>query len=370
MVIGVPKEMKPFEFRVALTPDGVGALVKRGHKVLVESKAGVMFEDSEYEAFGAEITDKHRVFTESDFIYKVKEIFPEEFQYMRENLIVMTYLHSNAHREETDCCLENKVVGVAYEDIQDKNGKFPLLRPMSEIAGKGGFIAACYHSQNINGGSGKMLARLNGIKTPHVTVIGSGSVGLGAAEAASAFGNRVTVLDIDIDGLIAAKNALPMNVEFLYSDDANIKSVIKDTDALINCVSWPKWRTDHLVCREDLKTMKKDAIIVDVACDEGGAIETCRCTTHEDPVYYEEGIKHFCVDNIPSAYARSASEALCKATLPYVIEIVSKGVEKAMIENPLLRKGLSFYNGFLTLEETGRKQHRPYISPEKALGME
>ncbi|MEG3042245.1 MAG: NAD(P)-dependent oxidoreductase, partial [Clostridium sp.] len=272
-------------------------------------------------------------------------------------------------RDETDACINKKIIGIACEDVQDKNGKFPLLRPMSEIGGKGGFIAACNYSQKINHGSGKMLARVSGIKTPHITILGAGSAGVGAAELAAGFGNRVTILDIDYGKLESAKGKLPLNVEFLHSNPSTISEIIKNTDVLMNCVSWPKWRTDHIITRDMLKTMRSDTIIIDVACDIGGAVETCHATTHNEPVYFEEGILHYCVDNIPSAYARTATCSICLATVPYALEIANKGVESALIENPHLRKGLCFYNGNLTLEETALKQGRKSITPEEALGI-
>ncbi|MEG1254426.1 alanine dehydrogenase [Clostridium sp.] len=371
MIIGIPKEIKTSEYTVAISPSGVAEFVSNGHVVLIEESAGVGsgFYDEEYVANGAIITDKTTVYNGSDMVFKVKELLPSEFEYLREGLIIMTYFHSNAYRDETDACLNKKIIGIACEDVQDKYGNFPLLRPMSEIGGKGGFIAACNYSQKINQGSGKMLARVNGIKTPHITILGAGSAGIGAAELAAGFGNRVTVLDIDYDILENAKGKLPLNVEFLHSNPSTINEVIKDTDVLMNCVSWPKWRKDHIITRDMLKTMKKDTIIIDVACDIGGAVETCHATTHNEPVYFEEEILHYCVDNIPSAYSRTATCSICSATVPYALEIANKGAKKALVENPHLRKGLCFYLGSLTLEETGLKQDRKYITPEEALGI-
>lgn len=371
MIIGVPKEIKTSEYTVAISPAGIATFVENGHKVLIEEGAGLGsgFYDEEYVDRGAVITDKVTVYNGSDMIFKVKELLPSDFEFLREGLIVMTYFHSNAYRDETDACLKSKIIGIACEDVQDKYGNHPLLRPMSEIGGKGGFIAACNYSQKIHGGGGKMLARVNGIKTPHITILGAGSAGIGAAELASGFGNRVTVLDIDYDALEKAKEKLPLNVEFLHSDHETICEIIKYTDVLMNCVSWPKWRTDHIITRDMLKLMKKDSIIIDVACDIGGAVETCRVTTHKEPVYFEEGILHYCVDNIPSAFARTATCSICAATVPYALEIANKGIYKALIDNPYLRKGLCFYLGNLTLEETGLKQGRPYITPEEALGI-
>jgi len=371
MIIGVPKEIKDYEFRVAIVPAGVNEFVRQGHRIFVEKGAGLGsgIKDEDFEKAGATITDKEEVYNKADMVYKVKEMFPEEFKYLREGLIVFTYIHSNAHREQTDAMIANKIVGISYEDIEDKNGKFPLLRPMSEIAGKGGFLMACQYSQKINGGKGLMLGRVHGIKTPVVAIIGAGAAGIGAAEFAAGLGNKVIILDINMDNLEKAKNILPSNVELLYSNDSNIKDVLKECDLLINCILWPKWMKGHLVTKEMLKTMKTGALIVDVSCDDGGAIETCHSTTHKDPVYFEEGVMHYCVDNIPSVFSSTSTFSLCIATLPYALEIAQKGYKKTLKENPYLRKGLSFYLGELTLRETGLKQDRPFKTPEEVLGI-
>ena len=212
-----------------------------------------------------------------------------------------------------------------------------------------------------------MLGRVHGIKTPVVAIIGAGISGLGAAEFATGLGNKVVILDISVDNLEKAKSVLPPNVELLYSNDSNIRNVLKECDLLLNCILWPKSRKDHLVTREMLKTMKDGALIVDVACDDGGAIESCHSTTHKDPVYFEQGVMHYCVDNIPSAFSNTSTFSLCIATLPYALEIAQKGYKKALKENPYLRKGLSFYFGELTLGETGLKQNRPFKAPEEVL---
>lgn len=368
MIIGIPKEIKACEYRVASTPEAVKELINHGHELLVETGAGKGsgFGDADYLAAGAQIVDKDTLFRQSEMIYKVKEFFPEEFKYFREGQILFTYIHSNAHVEQTDAMLKSKVIGIAYEDIQ-VNGTFPLLAPMSELAGKGGFLAACHFMQNIGGGPGFMLNDVSGQKKAVIAIIGAGISGLSAAQMATAFGNRVMILDISTKALAKAKELYPSNLETLVSNAANLAYAVQECDVLINCINWPKWRTDHLVTREMLKTMKAGAMIVDVACDDHGAIETTVSTTHDDPIYVEEGIVHYCVDNIPSAYARTASYSLSNATLPYALEIANKGAEKALEENPYLRSGLSFYYGDLTLEETGRKQNRPYSTPDEAL---
>ena len=251
--------------------------------------------------------------------------------------------------------LKNKVIGIAYEDVTDKDGQFPLLSPMSELAGKGGFLAALHYGQTIHGGKGIIFSRIGGVETPIVTIIGCGHTGLGAAEIAANLGNRIRMLDLSKEKMDEIKTKLPANVEFLYSNRSNLLKCLKETDVLLNCTIWDKTRKDHLVYKGDLKLMKKHAMIIDVACDENGAIETCRTTTHDNPIYYEEGIMHYCVDNIPSAFAQTASTNLSNATLPYAMQIADKGCEKALKENKFLLKGLTCYKGKLTLEETAVK---------------
>lgn len=361
MIIGVLKEIKANEYRVAATPETVREIKARGHEVLVQSGAGAGsgFSDAEYAEAGAEIrATAEEVYRGADLFYKVKEIFPEEFKYLGPDKIVFTYIHSNAHPEETDAILGSRVTAIAYEDITDDEGFFPLLRPMSILAGKGGFLAALHHMQSVFGGNGKLLARVEGVPTPVISILGAGNSGIAAAELAAGFGNEVRILDISDKALDRAKAALPDGVSFLCSNRENLVNCLRDSDVFMNCVIWPKHRTDHIVYREDLRLMKPGAMIVDVACDDEGAVETCRSTSHDDPVYYEEGIKHYCVDNIPSAFAQTASVMLSKATLPYLLAIADKGVRQALKDDPHLLKGLTAYDGKLTLEETALKQGR------------
>ena len=370
MIIGVLKEIKPNEYRVSATPAAVSEIVSRGHKVLVQKGAGLGsgFSDIEYQTAGARILDTAKeVYEQSDLFYKVKEMFPEEWQYMNKDKIVFTYIHSNAHPEETDAILNSKVTAIAYEDITDKDGGFPLLKPMSILAGKGGFLAALHHSQSVFGGNGTLLANVCGIDAPVVTIIGAGNSGLGAAELAAGFGNTVRILDVNAKSLENAKAILPSNVSFLYSNRENLVKCLKDSDVILNCILWPKHRKDHLINREDLKMMKPSAMIIDVACDDEGAVETCRSTTHDNPTYYEEGILHYCVDNIPSAFARTASIMLSNATLPILLQIANKGVKQALKDNVHLKNGLTAYDGKLTLKETALKQNRPLTDVDELL---
>lgn len=368
MVIGVLKEIKANEYRVAAIPATVREICARGHKVLVQHDAGKGsgYSDEEYIAAGATVLQTaEEVYRQADLFYKVKEIFPEEFQYLTSDKIVFTYIHSNGHPAETDAILDSKVTAIAYEDVTDANGGFPLLKPMSILAGKGGFLAALHHSQTVFGGSGTLLASVTGIETPVVSIIGAGNSGLGAAELAAGFGNTVRILDVNMKAMEEARAKLPNNVSFLISNRENLVKCLKESDVLINCINWPKQRKDHLVYREDLKLMKPSALLIDVACDDNGAVETCRSTSHDNPIFVEEGITHYCVDNIPSAFARTASIMLANATLPFLLEIANKGVKQALKDNKHLRRGLTAYDGKLTLEETALKQNRPLTNVEE-----
>lgn len=369
MIIGVPKENKYNEFRVAATPSAVSALAQRGHTVYVEYNAGVGsgFSDQSYIDAGALLTEKKDLYEKSEFLYKVKEIEESEYKMLHKGQIVFTYLHSNAHYEMTRKLLDIGVIGIAYEDVDDENSEFPLLSPMSILAGKGGFLAALYFSQSVHGGSGLLLSRITGVETPRISIIGCGWSGVGAAELAASFGNKVTMLDVSYSAMDKAKAKLPVNVEFLYSNRENLERCLIESDVIINCILWSKTRKDHLVNRKDMSMMKRSAIIIDVACDDAGAIETCRSTTHDDPTYYEEGIMHYCVDNIPSGFSRTASVMLSAATLPYALSIANNGAEAALLKDLHLRRGLTFYYGKLTLKETADKHNLIYTNPLEAI---
>lgn len=369
MIVGVPKENKHNEFRVAAIPSAVAALTQKGHTVYVEYSAGVGsgFSDQAYIDAGAHMAEKKDVYAKAELLYKVKEIEPSEYDMLRKGQVIFTYLHSNAHLEMTKELLERGVIGIAYEDVDDDNSEFPLLSPMSILAGKGGFLAALNFSQSVHGGAGLLLNRITGVPTPRVSIIGCGWSGVGAAELAAAFGNKVTMLDVSYKAMEKAKAKLPVNVEFLYSNRENLESCLKESDIIINCILWDKTRKDHLIYREDLSMMKRGAIIIDVACDDAGAIETCRSTTHDDPIFYEEGIMHYCVDNIPSGFSHTASVMLSAATLPYALSIANNGVEAALMKDAHLRRGLTLYYGDLTLKETADKHKLVYTEPTAAI---
>lgn len=369
MIIGLPKEIKKNEYRVAAPPSAVAALSGKGHTVLFETDCGVGsgFSNEAYLAAGGLERSHEEVYRQSDMLYKVKEIESAEYDLLHEGQIVFTYLHSNAHPEMTNLLLKKGVTGIAYEDIDDGQGGFPALAPMSVLAGKGGYIAAMWFSQAVHGGSGRLLSQVPGIPTPEIAIIGCGNSGLGAAELAAGCGNKVSILDVSWKAMERARQKLPPNVELLYSNRENLVTCLKRCDVLINCINWDKTRKDHLVNREDLKMMKPGAIIIDVACDDHGAIETCESTTHDNPIYYVDGILHYAVDNIPSAFANTASQTLSAATLPHAIAIAQKGVEQALMDDAHLRRGLTTYRGKLTLLETAQKHNMAYTDPKDAI---
>lgn len=369
MIIGLPKEIKKNEYRVAATPDAVAALVRAGATVLFEKDcgAGSGFADEAYAAAGGKLAAREDVYRKSDMVYKVKEIEPAEYDLLHDGQIVFTYLHTNAHPDMAKELMRRGVTGIAYEDIDDEHGGFPALAPMSVLAGKGGFLAALYFSQSVHGGNGLLLNRIPGAPTPEVTIIGCGNSGLGAAELAAAFGNKVTILDVNYKAMERAKGLLPPNVEFLASNRENLVVCLKRTDVLINCILWNKTRKDHLVNRADLGLMKPGSLIIDVACDDHGAIETSVSTSHDDPVYTVDGITHYVVDNIPSAFSQTASRTLSAATLPYALAMVKKGAVQALLDDRHLRRGLSTYRGKLTLLETAQKNDMPYTDALEAL---
>lgn len=370
MRIGVVKEIKNNENRVSMIPATVQDAVARGNEVYFQKGAGEGsgFYDEEYKEAGAILVDTaDEVWRNAELLYKVKEILPPEYKYLRDDLIIMTYIHSNSHKEQTEELLKSGCISIALEDVSsdDPLKKWPLVANMSELAGKGGFMAAMYYAQSIHGGPGLILSNVCGDDAPIISIIGCGFTGMGAAEFASALGNKVRMLDVNFKAMELAKTRLPKNVSFLYSTRPNILKCLKDSDVIINCILWDKTRKDHLIYKEDLKLMKKGAMIIDVACDDNGAVETCHSTTHEDPVFYEEGILHYCVDNIPSAFSKSSSTRFAFDSLPLALEICEKGVDRALVENKHLRRGLTTYKGTLTMVETGIKHSMPYTDPDE-----
>ncbi|MDY0168416.1 MAG: alanine dehydrogenase [Thermoguttaceae bacterium] len=368
MIIGVPKEIKDGELRVALTPVGAETLVAHGHSVLVETCAGLAagMTDDEYRQAGASILDTMQdVYRQAEMILKVKEILPPEYSLLREDHVLFTYIHSAIRPEETQVLLDRKVVGIAYENVTPDGRDFPLLTPMSEIAGEVGMLMGAYHLFAVQGGSGLLLSGAPGVEPAKVAILGAGHVGLGAARYALGMGADVTLLDIDLARLRTVRQEVFPGVKTLYCVRANVERVLRESDVLVNAVKWSPGLT--LVSRDMLKLMKRTALIVDIDCEPNGAVETCRFSTHADPIYEVDGIRHLCVPNLPSAVARTASLSLCNATLPYTLELAEKGWLQAVKDNAALRKGMSFAKGCLTFLPTAEAQNRPYTTPERAI---
>jgi len=372
LIIGVPKEIKRNEYRVSITPPAVDALVSKGHQIIIETQAGTGsgIADEDYTAVGATIAlDAKTVYQKGEMILKVKEFFPQEFDFLKEGQIVFTYIHSANNPEETQALLDKKVVAIAYEDIQTDDGKFPLLTPMSEMAGEVGLIMGVYHMFTINGGSGVWVGGAVGAEPARVAILGAGNVGLGAARYAFGLGADVTLLDIDLDRLREIRQKIFPRIKTLYLNSYNIRQILPKIDLLINAVKWPPRSDQHIVTREMLQLMKKDALIVDISCDPAGAIETCVPTSHDKPTYTVDGIMHYCVDNLPSAVAKTASYALSNTSLPYVIKIAQNGWLRAIKEDDALRRGLGFALGHLTFKPTAIAQNRQYTSAEEIIEM-
>ncbi len=372
MIISVPKEIKKNEYRVSITPAGVETLVSKGHELIIETKAGIAsgISDEDYEAAGARIAaDSRAIYGSGEMILKVKELFPVEFDLLREGQIIFSYLHSANNPEETQALLDQKVIAIAYEDIETDDGKAPLLTPMSEIAGEVGLLMGAYHMFTVNGGAGILIGGAVGAEPAKIVILGAGNVGLGAARYAIGLGADVTILDVDLDRLRDVRQKIFPRVKTLFLNGYNVQYILPHVDLLINAVKWPPRADKHIVTKDMLKIMKKEALIVDISCDPAGAIETCVPTSHDEPIYEVEGIRHYCVDNLPSAVARTASNALCNTSLPYVTEIAEKGWLKAIKDNVALRRGVGFAYGYLTFKPTADAQNRPYTPPEKVIEM-
>lgn len=372
MIIGVPREIKKNEHRVSMTPPAVDALVSKGHQIIIETRAGVGsgISNEDYTLAGANLApDAKTVYQKGEMILKVKELFPQEFDFLREGQIIFTYIHSANNPEETQALLDKKVIAIAYEDIETDDGRFPLLTPMSEIAGEVGLIMGVYHMFTTTGGSGILVGGAVGSKPANVAIFGAGNVGLGAARYAVGLGADVTLLDIDLERLRDVRQKMLPQIKTVFLNEYNVRQLLPKIDLLMNAVKWPPRSDQHIVTREMLKLMKKDALIVDISCDPAGAIETCEPTSHDEPIYVVNGIRHYCVDNLPSAVAKTASDALSNTSLPYILKIADKGWLKAIKEDIALRRGLGFAFGYLTFKPTATAQNRPYTSTEEIIAM-
>jgi alanine dehydrogenase len=364
MIIGVPKEIKQQEQRIALLPAGAQQLVRRGHSVLVEKDAGFGsgYPDQDYGAAGADIiTGPDELFARADMIVKVKEPLPAEFPRLRKGQILFTYLHLAASKPLTDALLQSGVTAVAYETIQ-VGSKLPLLEPMSEIAGRMSVVMGAYFLAKHNGGSGVLLGGVPGVMPGRVVVLGGGTSGVNAARMATGLGADVTILDVDLDRLRFLDLTMG-NTHTVFSSEAHLHELMPTTDLLIGAVLVPGAKAPKLITRAMLKKMKPGSVLVDIAIDQGGCAETSHPTTHLDPVYVEEGITHYCVANMPAAYARTATQALTNITFRYVELIANHGLEEACRLQPALTGGINTQDGKLTCAAVAEAHGLKYEPP-------
>ena len=351
MKIGCVKEIKNNEFRVGLTPDNVKSYVAAGHHVYIEMGAGVGsgFSDEEYVAAGASLLeDPAEIWQLVDMMVKVKEPLPEEYPLFREGLILYTYLHLAADKEQMDALLDGKIKAVAYETLQEADGSLPLLAPMSQIAGRLAVQEGAKYLEKTFGGRGVLLAGVPGTPKANVTILGGGTVGANAAKIAVGMGANVTVLDINLRRLEQLDDMFGARIQTLVSNDANVERSVKDADLVIGAVLIPGGSTPKLFKRAYLPEMKPGAVFVDVAIDQGGCGDSSHVTNHDDPVYIEQGVVHYAVGNMPGAVARTSTIALTNATLRYGLEIANKGLEQAVADNAAIALGINCYDGKIT----------------------
>ncbi|NHQ83492.1 alanine dehydrogenase [Chromobacterium vaccinii] len=370
MLIGVPKEIKNHEYRVGLTPSGVRELVANGHKVLVQTHAGLAigFTDEQYIQAGASIaSNAEEVFERADMIVKVKEPQPVECRLLRPGQILFTYLHLAPDPEQTKLLIESDSVAIAYETVTDERGGLPLLAPMSEVAGRMAIQAGAHALEKAQGGRGVLLGGVPGVAPAKVVVIGGGVVGLNAARMAMGAGADVAILDKSLARLKEIDMVFGGRIKTLMSNGANIDDSIRDADLVIGAVLIPGAAAPKLVTRAMLKTMKPGAVLVDVAIDQGGCFETSRATTHQDPIYTVDGIVHYCVANMPGGVARTSTQALTNATLPYTLELANKGWRQALLDNAHLRNGLNVCRGRVTYQAVARHLGHAYVDPIEAI---
>ena len=360
MIIGIPKEIKAQENRVSVLPSGVMSFIEKGHKIYVEKNAGVGsgFSDEEYVKAGARILNTpEEIFAAADMIYKVKEPLESEYNYLREGQILFTYLHLASDPVQTKALMDAKVTGIAYETVQLEDGSLPLLAPMSEIAGRMSVQVGAYLLQKLNSGSGILLGGVPGVEPGHVVIIGGGVVGLSAAKIAVGLGARVTILDVSIKRLAYINDILSSRVVTLMSNNYNIAKSVADADLVIGAVLLPGAKAPVLVTEDMVAAMRPGSVIVDVAIDQGGSIETIdRFTSHENPYYIKHGVVHYSVPNMPGAVPRTSTFALSNATMPYALQIANKGAEAAMRDNAALLKGLNVYKGKMTNKAVAEAQ--------------
>ncbi|MFP5205360.1 MAG: alanine dehydrogenase [Acidobacteriota bacterium] len=370
MIIGVPKEIKDNEARVGITPAGAKALHEAGHKVLVETQAGAAsgFPDDEYQNAGAEIVgDAGYAWGKSDMVVKVKEPIEKEYVYFREGLVLFTYLHLAPLPQLTDKLLDARVIGIAYETVRDRRGMLPLLMPMSEVAGRMSVQVGATYLEKERGGRGILLGGVPGVPPAQVTVLGGGIVGTNAARIALGMGAKVTLIDMNMNRLRELDDLFGGRLYTLASNSYNIANATREADLVIGGVLIPGATAPKLVTRAMVSEMKKGAVIVDVAIDQGGCVETARPTSHSNPSYTVDGVVHYCVTNMPGAVPHTSTLALTNSTFPYVLRLANLGAHEALRQDTGLADGLNTWLGSLTHQGVAESQQRDWRPPASAL---
>jgi alanine dehydrogenase len=371
MIIGVPKEIKDNEARVGITPAGVKALTEAGHKVLVETQAGTQsgFPDEDYQNAGAEMVgEAGYVWGKSEMVVKVKEPIEKEYVFFREGLVLFTYLHLAPLPGLTDKLLESKVVGIAYETVRDRRGTLPLLTPMSEVAGRMSVQVGASYLEKERGGRGILLGGVPGVPPANVTILGGGIVGTNAARIALGFGAKTTLIDMNLNRLRELEDIFGGRIYTLASNSYNIAQATREADLLIGGVLIPGATAPKLVTRAMVSRMKKGAVIVDVAIDQGGCVETARPTSHSNPSYVVDGVVHYCVTNMPGAVPHTSTLALTNSTFPYLLRIANLGARESLQQDAGLAEGLNTWMGTLTYRGVAESQHREWTAAASVIG--
>jgi alanine dehydrogenase len=372
MLVGVPKETKTHEYRVGMTPASVRELVHHGHRVMVEHDAGdgIACDDAMYQAAGAVVVaDAAEVFAEAELLVKVKEPQPHECEMLRQGQVLFTYLHLAADPEQTGMLCDSGCVAIAYETVTDRFGGLPLLAPMSEVAGRMAVQAGAHYLEKEQGGRGVLLGGVPGVEVASVVIIGGGVVGANAARMAMGLEARVTVIDRSLRRLGELDMQFGPTLNTIFSTVDAIESHVRDADLVIGAVLVPGAAAPKLVTEAMVRKMRRGAVLVDVAIDQGGCFETSRPTTHAEPIYVEHGVVHYCVTNMPGAVARTSAFALNNATLPFVLALADDGYRRALGEDPHLRQGLNVHAGRVTYKAVARALDLDYAPAEEALGL-
>lgn len=364
MVIGIPTEIKNHENRVAITPGGVFELVQRNHQVYIQSGAGVGsgFENAEYISAGAHILPTIKdVYDIAEMIVKVKEPIEEEYELIKKDQLVFTYFHFASSEALTNAMIKAESVCLAYETVEHSDGSLPLLIPMSEVAGRMAIQQGAKYLEKPLKGKGVLLGGVPGVRPGKVLILGGGIVGTQAAKMAAGLGAKVTIMDVNLNRLRQLNDIMPANVTTIMSNKYNIFAALQEADLIVGAVLIPGRKAPHLIKREMLKEMRAGTVVVDVAVDQGGCIETCKPTTHEDPIYIIDDVVHYCVANMPGAVPNTSTLALTNATLPYVIQLADKGWKKACSDSEALKKGLNIVKGDVVYEGVAEAFDLPYV---------